>query len=97
MQHPVSASRGTAHRTPQGPVPHRVALRVAGYEHVPLSLLQHGRQPRPDAALDIGAAWFELADIPLAEELQRLSVLVICRVRYDAAKRVSCRGPAPPA
>jgi hypothetical protein len=35
---------------------------------------------------DIGAAWFEAADIPaLTEELHGLSVLVICRVRYDAA------------
>jgi SAM-dependent methyltransferase/glycosyltransferase involved in cell wall biosynthesis len=35
---------------------------------------------------DIGAAWFEAADVPaLTEELPGLAVLVICRVRYDAA------------
>ena len=34
---------------------------------------------------DIGAAWFELADLPaLMRELPNLRTLVICRVRYDA-------------
>lgn len=34
----------------------------------------------------IGAAWFELEDIPvLLDELPSLSALVICRVRYDLA------------
>lgn len=34
---------------------------------------------------DIGAAWFELADVPeLTAELPRIDVLVICRVRYSA-------------
>ncbi len=40
------------------------------------------RAARPD----IGAAWFELADLPaLMRELPGLATLVICRVRYDAA------------
>ncbi len=35
---------------------------------------------------DIGAAWFEMADLPaLLIELPGLSTLVICRLRYDAA------------
>jgi glycosyltransferase involved in cell wall biosynthesis len=34
----------------------------------------------------VGAAWFELSDLPvLLTEVAQLDVLVICRVRYDAA------------
>src|SRR3954469_711969 len=45
---------------------------------------------------DIGAAWFELADLPaLMREVPNLTTLVICRVRYDAGvARLATRAKA---